>query len=307
MPVSVVLVFRTELLNRYEEGPQLAGVIYLRRISDSKSTGTTERNFRISREISGDTTLKNVVLVTNMWGKGAHTARHHDAIQSAHDVIRRILVKHHVALQIQRGPVDEPKYGIVNTVAGGAIDQEFDEQIRQHWTGLKGSREETQALSEKDEETKKEPHEERRKFREWAGKFRKGSEGVTANYTAEKERMEARLFEVEWEVRRERQRVDARLTTLDRRLQDTTNLSAADRARSEQEAKGRDRAEAEHKQQLANLTRHLRDETNASAAHRARLEQEMKELGDRVATAVTMPPYPVLYAQVIFCLAIHGG
>ena len=130
---------------------------------------------------------------------------------------------------------------------------------------------------------------------------------MAANYTAEKERMEARMIEVERETRKERQRVDAQLTSLDRRLQDVTNLSAADRARSEQEAKGRDRAEAEHKQQLANLNRHFRDENSASAAHRARLEQEMKKLGDHVATAVTMPPYPAPYVQVIFCLAIHGG
>ena len=196
--------------------------------------------------------------------------RHHDTIQSAHDIIRRILAKHPVALQQES--VDEPKYGIVDTVVGRAVDRETDEQIRPH-----------------------------RK------QFRKDSEGVAANYTAEKERMEARMIEMEREARRERQRVDAQLASLDRRLQDVTSLSAADRARSEQEAKERDRAEAEHKQQLAGLTRHLRDETDASAAHRARLEQEMKKLGDRVATAVTMPPYPAPYVQVIFCSGIHGG
>ena len=306
MPVSIVLVFRVELLNRYEEGSQLAGVIYLYHISDDQSTGTTGRNFRVFHELCGDTTLMNVVLVTNMWDKGADMARHHDTIQSTHDVIRRILVKHPVAAQIQWEPADESKHRIVDATAGRAIDRELEEQTRQHRAELKGFREEVQASREKGGEKKK-LDEKRRRLQEWVGKFGKDPEGVAANYTAERERMEAWVIEVERGARGERQRVDAWLVSLDRRLQDAINLTAADRARSEQKVKERDRAEVEHKQQLANLTRHFRDETNASAAHRARLEQEMKKLGDRVATAVTMPPYPALYVQAIFRLAIHGG
>ena len=243
MSVSVVLVFQTELLNRYEEGSQLAGVIYLHRISDGQSTVTTGRNFRMFRELCGDTALMSVVLITNMWDKGAHMARHHDTIQSTHDVIRRILVKNPVAAQIQWELADEPKYRIVDATAGRAIDRELDEQTRQRRAEPKGFREEVQASRDKGGEKKLD--EKRRRLQDWVGKFGKDPEGVAANYTAERERMEARAIEVEWEARGERQRVDVQLASLDCRLQDVTDLSAAGRVRSEQEMKKpRDRVTA---------------------------------------------------------------
>lgn len=77
------------------------------------------------RELCGDTTLKNVVLVTNMWDivsrevseahekelssssfksaldKGARMVRHHNTAQSAHGAIRVILANHPVVGQFQ--------------------------------------------------------------------------------------------------------------------------------------------------------------------------------------------------------------
>ena len=82
-------------------------------------------------ELCGDETLKNLVLVTNMWGrvpreigeareneisrfffkpaldKGAQMIRHYDTPQSAHDILRRIMVNHPVVLQTRRELVDE--------------------------------------------------------------------------------------------------------------------------------------------------------------------------------------------------------
>ena len=57
---------------RYEKGSKLAGVIYTHRISDKRFTGIAGRNFKIFRELCGETNLKNVVLVTNMWGEVPH-------------------------------------------------------------------------------------------------------------------------------------------------------------------------------------------------------------------------------------------
>ena len=54
---------------RYSAGAKLAGVIYVHRISDDKFGGLAVRNFRMLRELCGEKTLKNVILMTNMWGR----------------------------------------------------------------------------------------------------------------------------------------------------------------------------------------------------------------------------------------------
>jgi hypothetical protein len=60
--------FAIEYVVRYEHGYKLTGVIYIHRISDIRFTGIAGRNFKMFRELCGDSTLKNVILVTNMWG-----------------------------------------------------------------------------------------------------------------------------------------------------------------------------------------------------------------------------------------------
>ena len=142
------------------------------------------------RDLCGDSTLKNVVLVTNMWGgvspeigearenelasrffkpvldKGAQMVRHHNTIQSAHDIIRRIMENRPVALQIQRELVDQRK-DITDTAAGVAVNEELTELIKRHQAELGGLREEMeQALKERDTEMRQELEEERRKLRE---------------------------------------------------------------------------------------------------------------------------------------------
>ena len=142
-------------LVRHKHGPKLSGVIYIHPISDKRFMGVARRNFEMFREFCGDSALKNIVLVTNMWGevsqedgkereqelitnffktaldKGAQIARHYNTAQSAHDIIRRIMRNQPVPLQIQRELVDEGK-GILNTAAGKSINGEFNEQIQRH-------------------------------------------------------------------------------------------------------------------------------------------------------------------------------
>ena len=116
--------------------------------------------------LCGDSTLKNVVLVTNMWGKvsrkvdeahenelsgkffkpvldkGARMVRHHNTTQSAHAIVRMIMKNHPAVLQIQRELVDD-KTDIVDTAAGEAINRELNEQIRRHQAELEKLQEET--------------------------------------------------------------------------------------------------------------------------------------------------------------------
>ena len=148
------------------------------------------------RELCGDSTLKNVVLITNKWGevssedgqdrenklsskffkpvldKGAQMVRHHNTVESAHDIIRMIIKNHPVALRIQREPVDEQKT-IVDT-ATGDVNKEVNALIRKHQMEMEKVREEMlQAMKEKDEVTRRELEEERRKMQEMMEGFKK--------------------------------------------------------------------------------------------------------------------------------------
>ena len=257
-------ILSVEYLTRYENGSKLAGVIYTHRISDKRFTGIAARNFKMFRELCGDSTLKNVILVTNMWGevpqevgetreeqlitnffksaldKSAQLARHHDTVKSTHDIIRRILRNQPLVLQIQCELVDERK-GIIDTVAGGAINKELMEQIRRHQVELKAVREEMmEALAMKDEETRQELAEETRKLQEEVEKMRMDSEGMVSNYNEEKKRADEVIRQMQEEARQERERAEAaykrQMGDLNRQLQDSANASATYCERSDGEA-----------------------------------------------------------------------
>ena len=258
-------IFQAEPPGRYEEGSTLAGVIYIHRISDNRFSGITARNFNLFRKLCGESTLKNVILVTNMWevdpqdinearerelsskffkltlDKGAQMVRHHDTTESAHEIIRRIVDNRPVVLQIQRELVDEHK-DISDTAAGETISQELKDQIKRHQTELKELREEmAEALMEKDGEVRQELEEAKRNLEEKVEKAKRGLEAMAMNYAAEKERVEAKVKEMEQETRQERERVkveyDQKLAVLTDRLQHTPNASATERAVWEQDIK----------------------------------------------------------------------
>ena len=115
-----------------------------------------------------------------------------------------------------------------------------------------------------------------RKLLERMEEIEKVSKGVPSSFSVEIERAEARMMKVEEDARKERERVEAehdrRLIDLNHRLQDMANKSAADRLRLEQETRERQRTEAE----LVNLARRLQDEIDTSGAYR-RLQQEARE------------------------------
>ena len=169
---------RAELLDRYQEGATFAGVIYIHRISDNRFSGINGRNFNLLRKLCGDSTLKNVVIVTNMWtgdsqdvsearekelsGKffkpaldmGAQMARHYNTTKSAHSILRRITNNHPLVFQIQREMVDEEKYFADTAVGENTNFKELIRQYQAEWEKLR--KEMMQALKRKDEETRRE-------------------------------------------------------------------------------------------------------------------------------------------------------
>ena len=209
------------------------------------------------RELCGDTTLRNVILVTNMWGevtqdvgearerelttnffkpvldKGAQLARHHNTTESAHYIIRSIMRNQPMVLQIQRELVDEGK-NIIDTAAGDAINKELNEQMRRHQAELKSVQEEMmQALKDKDEETRKELEEETRKLSEQMEKMRNDSAGMAENYQEEKKRLEEGMKQMQEQARQEREKAEVayqqQMSDLNNRLQESTNSTAAER------------------------------------------------------------------------------
>ena len=200
-------------------------MIYTHRISDIRFTGAARRNFSTLRELCGDATLGNVVLVTNMWGgvsrevgegrenglsdnffrpaldKGARMVRHDDTIQSAHNIIRMIMKNHPVVLQIQRELVDEHK-DITDTAAGKAVNRELNEQMRRYKAELEKAEERmVKALEKKDEETRQELEREKREMQEQIDRVRRDSEEMSTTYAAEKERTKTKMKDMEKKIK----------------------------------------------------------------------------------------------------------
>ena len=171
-------IFRAEPLDRYREGSTLAGVIYILRIFDDRFGGITGRNFDLLCKLCGESALKNIIIVTNMWTggsqdineareeelssqifkpalkMGAQMVRHHSSVQSAHKIVRRFFENRPLVLQIQRELVDERK-DFMDTAVGKDI--EFGGQIDRHRAELEKLREEMmQALKAQDGEAKRE-------------------------------------------------------------------------------------------------------------------------------------------------------
>jgi hypothetical protein len=248
----------TQRLARYKDGAKLAGIIYVHRISDERFTGISVRNFKMFRQLCGESTLKNVILVTNMWGKveqgvgeareqelggvyfkpaldgGAQLVRHHNTTQSSHDIIRRIMMNDPTPLRIQRELVDEGK-DIKDTAAGETINGELNRLIKRHEEEMNALREEmAQALKEKDEQTRKELAEESRKIKEQMEQMRKESETMTLKYNEERKKMEEKMKQMEEEGRQERERARAEhmkeINELRAELERNTGASAAERA-----------------------------------------------------------------------------
>ena len=169
--VSLVYIFvgmATQIVvYRYEHGQKLAGVIYMHRISDFRMSGIATRNFKMFRKLCGDGTLKNVVIVTNMWGevseeigvareselakndkffkpvleKGAEMLRHTNNEESARNILLTIINNQPMSLRIQREMVDQQKE-ISQTAAGAELNRELLFQRERHEAEMKQLREE---------------------------------------------------------------------------------------------------------------------------------------------------------------------
>ena len=206
----------TEIL-RYSAGVKLAGVIYVHRISDDKFGGLAVKNFRMFRELCGEKTLKNVILMTNMWGrvtpergayreqqlkdkyfkaaieKGAQLCRHINTPESARGILREILKNKPLVLQIQDELINQGK-DIGQTGAGAELNREIQEVVERYQREIKELEENMRkAIEEKDEETREELEEGKRKVQEDVEKLRKDSAEIEFKFEKARREMEERI------------------------------------------------------------------------------------------------------------------
>ena len=166
--------------------------------------------------------------------KGAQMIRHRSNVESAHDIVRKIMNNHPAALQIQRELVDERK-AIIDTAAGGTLNDELQEQAERHKAELEEVRAEMrEALKAKDKQLKQELEDARKDLEAKIEKIEEATKRMAANYAAEKEQMEAKMEEMEQEAKQHKGQAKAEYgrnsPTPAGRLRHAPNPSVADRA-----------------------------------------------------------------------------
>lgn len=204
-------------MSRYSAGAKLAGVIYVHRISDDKFGGLAAKNFRMFRKLCGEKTLKNVVLMTNMWGrvtpqqgaareqqlreehfkaatdKGAQLCRHNNTVESARAILRKILQNQPFVLKIQRELIDEGKE-IGDTGAGAELNREIHELEEKHRREMRELEESMlKAIEDKDEESRGELEEEKRRMEERMEQLQKDAAEMQFKFEQARREMEERI------------------------------------------------------------------------------------------------------------------
>lgn len=203
----------------YKDGFKLAGLLYFHRISDFRVGGVSARNARMFRKLCGDDTLKNVIIVTNMWGevnhrlaearetelkrdelffkpaldKGAQMARHMNTVPSAQAILRLVLNNHPLPLQIQVQLVDECK-DITQTSAAEELNRDLNAQILKYQEEVRALKDEIQqVIREKDEQMRKELEVDREETRKAIARVEREIQQLGPNYKKEREKLESML------------------------------------------------------------------------------------------------------------------
>ena len=213
------------------------------------------------RKLCGDNALKNVIIVTNMWGevdskvgnereaelirediffkpvleRGAQMARHENSVRSAQSIIRRILKNHPLPLLIQEELIDK-HMDISATSAGEELNREINAHIRRHKGGMHSleARME-QAMKDKDEEKKGVIETEMHRMQRALERFRHDSERLESYHKKEKEKLEDQMGQMESEARQEADRISAQYQRQVDEMKDTlhTNTEASEKEKAQ--------------------------------------------------------------------------
>uniref|UniRef100_A0A0W0EZU3 G domain-containing protein n=1 Tax=Moniliophthora roreri TaxID=221103 RepID=A0A0W0EZU3_MONRR len=251
---DILKMIGTYLANTYKGGKKLAGVVYLHRISDVHMGGTSTRNFKLFRELCGESTLNNVVIATNMWGlvdpamaeareielqneemffkpaieKGATFVRHLNTVESAHSILRPLVGKQPQALQIQTEMVDQQK-DIFQTTAGIELQREVLELTRGDQLECLAFKEEiAESVRMQEEETRQEIQEEQMQLHDDIIQAEHKNQSLAVEYSARNAELEQQLEEERKEAEQESMTQQEQIKQLQENLQQVTTTSAAE-------------------------------------------------------------------------------
>ncbi|KAI6165664.1 P-loop containing nucleoside triphosphate hydrolase protein [Pisolithus thermaeus] len=275
------------LSNTYEQGAKLAGIIYMHRISDFRMSGTSKRNFRIFRELCGESTLNNVLIVTNMWGnvdsktgeererelatndklfkpvleKGARLLRHDNTETSAHAILRNLINSQTAILAIQHEIVNQRK-GLAQSAAGSELTRLLKEQAQRYGDEITKLRGEVELATRAKDEARKELQEEVERKRLEIERIQHDVGRMATDFLVERSRLESRIAEMEAENRR----YLANLKDLQDQVNNVRKEAESmqiEHARRESELLTMQRVEAENKARLLEEERRAREQVEA--------------------------------------------
>lgn len=292
---DILAMIGAYLSQTYEHGAKLAGIIYMHRISDFRMGGTNKRNFKMFRELCGESTLRNVLIVTNMWNevasdlgemrekelenkffkgildKGARMLRHEDTQESTHRILRYLIHNQPATLLIQKELVNEHK-SIVQTSAGSELTRALNEQRERHEEVVAQLRKDMEvAIRDKDHETREELMEEIQTKHELILKLQGENERLEAEFKTVREKLEARISAMEKKHHEQEQTVDALKEQVETERKDKEKL-AVEQEQNEQRLRRleEDIAKAQELERLNSVR-----ELNRLAAVRAELKKEL--------------------------------
>ncbi|KAG0705709.1 hypothetical protein DFH29DRAFT_996582 [Suillus ampliporus] len=303
---DILSMIAAYLSKTYEHGTTLAGVIYMHRISDFKMGDTSKRNFTIFRELCGESSLKNVLIVTNMWSevkretgeareselaskdkffkpvleKGARLLRHEGTLESAHTILHYLINSHPAALRIQQEIVDEHK-PIEKTAAGSELRRDLEEQAEHYREEIRNIREDMAAMRVKDEETRAELQEELEKKQQECIRIEQTSQRMATEFAAERARHEARTLQMEGEHRKQLQTLEnlqdevARILT-ENELQESLHIRKQSEILATRQAEDERRARELEEERKANAL--------AEESHQKHLQNLLEDM-EKVRTA----------------------
>lgn len=205
----------------------------MHRISDTRMSGISRRNFGMFRKLCGDKTLGSVIIVTNMWSqvseevgnarevqlhtdellfkpvvdKGARVKRNYNTLDSARQILEEFVGKATVTLQIQDELVLQNKQ-IDQTAAGEELEAEKRKQIeeakRKQEEELRRTQEALRIKMEEDERRRQQEIEAaRRRAEEDAARQREAQERERAHREEERRRENRRRMEVQRQLKKE--------------------------------------------------------------------------------------------------------
>ncbi|KAI6098405.1 P-loop containing nucleoside triphosphate hydrolase protein [Pisolithus croceorrhizus] len=314
---DVLRIISAYLVAMYEQGAKLAGIIYMHRISDFRMSGTSKRNFRIFRELCGESTLNNVLIVTNMWGnvdsktgeererelatndklfkpvleKGARLLRHDNTEASAHAILRNLINNQTAILAIQHEIVNQRK-GLAQTAAGSELTRLLKEQAQRYGDEITNLRGEVELATRAKDEARKELQEEVERKQLEIERIQRDVGRMATDFLVERSRLESRIAEMEAENRRY-------LANL-KDLQDEVNnvrkeaeSMQIEHARRKSELLTMQREEAENKARFLEEERRAREQVEAQYRKEIDRVQEKRLHGQNFLAKATRDPVKI--------------